>query len=44
MIKEMTEEMSLDDIPIEYGGRLDSVYHATKETEFWKYVDGLSSQ
>lgn len=43
MIKEMTEEMSIDDIPVEYGGKLDNVYNATAEKEFRAFVEKQAS-
>ena len=42
MIKEMTEEMSIDDIPVAYGGRLNDVYDAERERELWKLVEQSS--
>ena len=41
MIKEMTEEMSVDHIPVSYGGKLADVYDAPAEKEFWAYVADL---
>lgn len=43
MLEEMQEEMDVADIPAEYGGQLQGeVYTATKEKEFWDYVEGLN--
>lgn len=44
MLQEMMEEMSEEDIPAEYGGKLEGdFYSSRKEKEFWKYVEGLQS-
>lgn len=45
MLREMTEEMSEEDIPAEYGGKLEGdFYSSRKEKEFWKYVEGLKGK
>ena len=44
MLKEMLEEMDEEDIPAEYGGKLDGDFYSShQEKEFWSFVEQLGS-
>jgi len=44
MFQEMSEEMLVEDIPVEYGGRFEGeVYSSREEKKFWSYVEGLKT-
>lgn len=45
MLKELLEEMEEEDIPANYGGKLEGdVYSSREEQKLWRYVNKLGDQ